>query len=217
MPVPNHGPECRTTTYPTTCRDCGQEVYVMKCTCGSCVLFDELGEPWTLHEESCPGAAARELIADGWTPRDIRDLIQREARTRGIEAGHHGSVHVGAPASRSRRREPVEVPPDGLAEVSGRILSLRACRDMLVRLNVKPTAMARAFMGKLADRAYTEVLLESDQCGPDEQQTRYRFFVEYDTLDAEVVAIGVSLSASLVARSVPGQGPIWLARSVRKA
>ena len=72
-------------------------------------------------------------------------------------------------------------------------------------------------MGKLADRAYTEVLLESDQCGPDEQQTRYRFFVEYDTLDAEVVAIGVSLSASLVARSVPGQGPIWLARSVRKA
>lgn len=51
MPPPTHGPHCRTVfCYPRECPDCGEEVYYWSCTCGSHVLFDELGEPWPKHE-----------------------------------------------------------------------------------------------------------------------------------------------------------------------
>ncbi len=51
MSPPTHGPHCRTIfCYPRACPDCRQEVYYWSCTCGSHVLFDELGEPWPKHE-----------------------------------------------------------------------------------------------------------------------------------------------------------------------
>ncbi len=50
MPPPTHGPHCRTIfCYPRACSDCRQEVYYWSCTCGSHVLFDQLGEPWPKH------------------------------------------------------------------------------------------------------------------------------------------------------------------------
>ena len=51
MPPPTHSPHCRTVCcYPRACPDCRQEVYYWSCTCGSYVLFDQLGEPWPKHE-----------------------------------------------------------------------------------------------------------------------------------------------------------------------
>ena len=45
-----HGPVCRTKTFPTQCRVCGDAVYFFSCDCGSRVYFDELGQPWPLHD-----------------------------------------------------------------------------------------------------------------------------------------------------------------------
>lgn len=51
MPVPTHGPRCRTLfCRPSRCGDCGQEVFHWACTCGSHVLFDALGDPWPRHQ-----------------------------------------------------------------------------------------------------------------------------------------------------------------------
>ena len=49
MPIPTHGPFCQTWVYSTQCWDCQQDIHVLQCTCGSAVLFDELGEPWPKH------------------------------------------------------------------------------------------------------------------------------------------------------------------------
>ncbi len=51
MPVPTHGPQCeKLFCYPSRCADCKQDVFYWGCTCGSRVLFDDLGEPWPTHE-----------------------------------------------------------------------------------------------------------------------------------------------------------------------
>ena len=57
MPVPTHGPQCRTLfCRQSSCGYCGQEVFHWACTCGSNVLFDELDKPWPKHE--CTDASA---------------------------------------------------------------------------------------------------------------------------------------------------------------
>ena len=49
MSEPRHGLDCRTRTFPAKCSDCSDDVF-FSCTCGSCVLFDELGWPWAEHD-----------------------------------------------------------------------------------------------------------------------------------------------------------------------
>jgi hypothetical protein len=60
MSVPNHGPFCQSKTYPVKCWDCGKQIYIFQCTCGSTVLFDRLGSPWPIHD--CGG----EKLPTGW-------------------------------------------------------------------------------------------------------------------------------------------------------
>lgn len=48
--VPSHGPQCDTRTYPTRCRYCETAVFFFQCSCGSRMLFDDLGEPWPRHD-----------------------------------------------------------------------------------------------------------------------------------------------------------------------
>jgi hypothetical protein len=60
MSVPTHGPYCESWVFPTECRDCNQAIWIFCCTCGSAVLFDELGFPWPKHK--CSG----ERLPTGW-------------------------------------------------------------------------------------------------------------------------------------------------------
>ena len=38
-----HDPWCQTSTFPSSCRECGQGIFIFSCTCGSAVVFDRLG------------------------------------------------------------------------------------------------------------------------------------------------------------------------------
>ena len=53
MSVPTHGPFCQTLIYETSCWYCQEDIYVLQCTCGSAVLFDDIGRPWPKH--ACVG------------------------------------------------------------------------------------------------------------------------------------------------------------------
>ncbi len=48
MSVPTHGPDCKTKTYPMKCRVCNAEVFHYACSCGTSILFDDLGS-FNLH------------------------------------------------------------------------------------------------------------------------------------------------------------------------
>lgn len=69
MSIPTHGPDCHTTTYPVTCRSCGQSIFVLQCTCGSAVLLNSIGWPWPHHE--CPDSD----LPRGWRAiQKLRDM-----------------------------------------------------------------------------------------------------------------------------------------------
>ena len=56
MPIPTHGPFCQTLVYETNCWYCQEGIWVLQCTCGSAVLFEECGPPWTKHGCAASGA-----------------------------------------------------------------------------------------------------------------------------------------------------------------
>lgn len=45
-----HGIDCRKTTFPLKCRYCGNNIFFHSCSCGSRVLLDNLGPPWSKHD-----------------------------------------------------------------------------------------------------------------------------------------------------------------------
>ncbi len=62
MPTPSHGLFCSSRTFPTRYKNCGDQIYVYQCSCGSIVLFDELGGDWPQHRMACylkPGDPVR--------------------------------------------------------------------------------------------------------------------------------------------------------------
>lgn len=63
MPIPTHGPFCQTLVYGTSCRHCRQEIFVLQCSCGSAVLFDEIGPPWPKH--ACAGVGGGGIGGSG--------------------------------------------------------------------------------------------------------------------------------------------------------
>ena len=73
MSVPTHGPFCETLIYETTCWSCQQEIYVLQCSCGSAVLFDDIGRPWPKHV--CAGTGNAGGIGgsglSGWQAIDV--------------------------------------------------------------------------------------------------------------------------------------------------
>jgi hypothetical protein len=171
------------------------------------VLFDELGEPWPRHADRCPAAAASDLREEGWTNEGILGLILREARERGI------AVMEPRP-TRAPRWEPVEVSPDGRCEVRGRVVSVRHCPDMLGRLGVPPTAVARAMMRGLAETPHLEILLETGERDHLGRAFRYRFYVTQTPETARVADTGRWIGASLQAHDSPNGGVIWLASAI---
>ena len=68
MSIPTHGPSCQTLVYGTSCWYCQQEIFVLQCSCGSAVLFDELGAPWPKH--ACAGGGIGGSGLSGWTAVD---------------------------------------------------------------------------------------------------------------------------------------------------
>lgn len=54
MPVPTHGPLCRSWNYQVACRFCSRDIWIFHCVHGSTVLFDHLGHPWPKHTCSDP-------------------------------------------------------------------------------------------------------------------------------------------------------------------
>ena len=69
MPVPTHGPFCQTLVYPTSCWYCQQQIHVLQCSCGSAVLFDEIGPPWLKHECTGTGGIGGSGLS-GWEAVD---------------------------------------------------------------------------------------------------------------------------------------------------
>ena len=162
MSVPRHGLGCRTHTFPTKCRNCGDEVFFFSCTCGSRVFFDELGWPWPEHDCAFSGSdrrwaheRPRTKLAGGGVRVEISDGVT--ATRRGERRVRSWNVHpeVAAAAkreARSRESKPIEsVPPGGdwTVEITGVVRELDRRVDVYRRLGMPRTSLSEGFLGDL--------------------------------------------------------------------
>ena len=73
---------CKTLTTPIWCWDCGTAVFYLRCTCGSKVLFKELGGSWDKHD--CRSRVGRRtgairIVLQSYDPRILEWAIMRIA------------------------------------------------------------------------------------------------------------------------------------------
>lgn len=77
-----HSKRCNAKTVPMNCRYCGQEVFYFTCNCGSKVFFEELGDPWPIHDcsKDCQVVGFQMILPKGY----LLDGQPKEAITLGF-------------------------------------------------------------------------------------------------------------------------------------
>ena len=162
MSVPTHGIGCRTRTFPTKCKKCGDKVYYFACGCGSKVFFDELGWPWNEHccefsKSDRDWASSRPRRKDGAGGVQV-ELSPGVTATRPSHAPGEGWNIDQAVAreeerrAKSRRRNPIEAVPPGAdweVQITGVMTEISPHVDVYQFLKISPTAINKGFLGPL--------------------------------------------------------------------
>lgn len=74
---------CSTQAFPLKCRYCGGSVFFFRCSCGSRVLFDELGPPWPVHD--CGGSGSNAGGGTfGLSPDTASQVVRAYAARKGL-------------------------------------------------------------------------------------------------------------------------------------
>jgi len=111
-------------TWKTTCPDCKKAVFFFSCSCGSKIFFDSLGDPWPLHADSCPIYHARTMIYSGVDARDIRRLLDSEAKVRGVAIPPELNQYLADYGAPSKVFYMDELPSRDLCEVEGLVFEI---------------------------------------------------------------------------------------------
>ena len=181
MPIPFHGPFCRTYVKPTMCDFCSESVWFFACNCGSKVFFEALGAPWPQH--CCEAREVKKIIDEltqtqNMSSEAIYTIIEERERSSGVSMSEEMRVvierHIGV-----RMYQPTVVPvaPDsGVRDVCGKVVSVNSNINLFKRLGYNNNPMGKSFLGELAGHTYNEVILR-DQ--PDHRNCRreYRLLI----------------------------------------
>lgn len=216
MSVARHGVECRTRTFPTKCKNCGDDAFYFSCTCGLKVFFDELGWPehcceFSRSDQAWARSRPREKLANGGTRVTLSDGVtatRRPVQRDGWDIDP-GVVAEARRKAQSRERNPIEAVPPGAewsVEITGVITELRTRVDVYERLKLARTVMNRGFLDILGDGAWGRVTVHVLE------EVTYSFtaWVRATELARERVKKGVGASARLRRLDVPGKAREWV-------
>lgn len=158
MPVPNHPPSCRTTTYRTRCPDCEAAVFFLSCSCGSKVFFDALGPEWREHADHCVPYLMRSLRRH-MSARDLLRVVEMEALERDVPVPPEVHAQLVGAGNRAAGRVLFQVREPG-AETVTIVGSLHTVQpaNLKARLGIQGR-MADALLGRLAKTPQTELVL----------------------------------------------------------
>lgn len=193
-----HGPQCNSQTFPVDCRDCGASIFVFTCDCGSVVLFNELGYPWSKHD--CQDIDESFKIDENYGVY-IREAEEKRTSKQG---------HREAPPIKS-------VSPSEKEEYRGRGVVSDVYRDVDVFNKIgldEPTTMAEAVLGDLAKQNVTQITVHVEDQGASDFKS-YTFLCPRDMAPGDVKGDDF-LDLHLEAVSVPGVDNLWKATKVNK-
>ena len=207
-----HGPWCGAKTWPTKCPSCSDRVFFFQCDCGSRVFFDELGEPWPLHD-----------CYTSWT----RDLKRRRGRAGSVTVELSPDITVYRPpegsisaevVSKARRRQEhpdpiVAVSPsasDKVIAVTGVVREIYKQVDVFTSLNLQYSSMTVAFLGPLGQGSWGKVTIHAPSWERDVLHS-YTAWVTSDNLTSSNHSKGITVMVKLRSFSVLGRDiRVWM-------
>ncbi len=221
--VPSHGPWCSTQTYPTRCVVCGDDVFHFRCTCGSSVLFDHLGDPWPIHrDDSLPYQRKLEIVAAKIGGKDAAArYLETQMMTGTVDAASGRRVEPTwwrevkppphPPLPDEPAREIVRMDPyAGAAEdVMGVVRDLFRDVDVYRRLGLPETSVSAAALDELGEGRFAQITVHNTAIGEPDIES-YTFFIRARRIAGLGVRRGHLVHCSLRGVSVVERDPVWL-------
>lgn len=220
MSIPQHGEHCRTLTFRTKCKRCGDEVFFFSCTCGSKVFFDKLGPPW--HEHDCKFSLSdrqwarsrpRTTQADGSLIVEISKGIVAARRPEKIWNINRKVVETVGQEIKSRQSHPIEsVPPgaDWEIKIIGVVRELSKNEDVYQRMKLPRTSVSQGFLGDLGLGKWGKITIHE----PKSVIYSYTAWALMSELLLEGLKERVTVSATLERFDVPKKARVWICRSL---
>lgn len=210
-----HGIWCNTRTWPTKCPHCREPVFFFSCDCGSKVFFDDLRDPWPIHD--CDTSWTRSLNrmrgADGTITVQLTDgvTIRRPAETFAVEP----SI-----LDRARKKRKSSA-PDPIVSVHPDVDSIeRTVIGILreIQRDADPTKVLRidrlstlgaAFLGPLGSGSWSRITVHE----PTTAGTSLNSFTVWLTqaeLQRADSSKGVTVAIDIAPLQIHGIGSVWL-------
>ena len=224
--VPSHGPECGTRTYPTRCRYCESAVFYFECSCGSQMLFDELGEPWPRHDCKLLPLGRKIEVADRRVGREAteRYLADQMMAIR-IDAGYADRIREAHREAGRRPRRPKPAPREifredpyagGTTAETGFVRELIPDVDVYRKHGTPRTRIGAASLGELASGAYAQITIHTGALG-DEDDFSFTFLIARRMLAEAGVRKGDLVRCRLRGAPILRQEPVWVCDGIERA
>lgn len=214
-----HGYWCNAKTYPCKCPGCGDSVFFFHCDCGSRVFFDELGQPWPIHD--CETSWTRKLVRKKDASGKITVRLNNNVVViRPPESFEVDREFVSNSLERARKniQDPIRRidPPensDKTVDVVGVLREKKVEADIVKVLRLPSVkTMAAAFIGPLAKGKWGKATLHEKDAAKD-MLNSYTIWVQSDVMADARNSIGVVISARIKPLRVPGAPTVWLCRN----
>jgi hypothetical protein len=192
MGIPTHGPDCRSLTYPLTCRHCGKSIFFFTCNHGAKTFFENLGWPWRKHNCRSPEVIIANV--DLSIEEDYIRLVNENAKRR-REQEKKSHIQALKPGSGE------------LVNEFGIIREIVDQVDIYKKFRIPPSTMANASLGELIKQTHVQVTMHT---GDITQQLRsYTFFVAKKVWDRYGSIRGDLLAFSLQGRQLLTGESYW--------
>ena len=215
-----HGAWCNTRTWPAKCPTCKGPVFYFTCNCGCKVFFDELGQPWPIHD--CDTSWTRKLKrttdTSGKITVEIRDgvTVSRVPDSFGIDKNIIDQFRrvkkTGAPDAF------VAIEPTGESARSIVGVLREIYRDVcpFKKYKFKENAMSRAMLGLLGEQKMGRVTIHVPQIAKT-QADSFTLWIPSDLIKDSRITCGLTVSLTLESCSVQGHGYVWFSNEFEVA
>ncbi len=157
MGMPTHGEWCGARTWKTLCPTCGEQVYFFMCNCGCRVYFDDLGNPWPIHD--CDTSWTRKLIRTtdetGTITVRLSEGINviRPSKSIDLDAKVIERVKLKRISEDSNNITSVNPKMSENINITGVLREIFKEVDPFVKFNLPKTDMAYAFLGPIGKQS----------------------------------------------------------------
>ena len=193
MPVPSHGLFCQSRVFPISCWYCDQRIHILRCSCGSTVLFDALGWPWPLHR--CPEYRDLNGVGGGDGSVGVPDSLEHTARASSLPERPSALPAVAIESVAPSPGPPLEVVAV-IREIYTSTKRTRAIDDL--------SDFGKTLLGLDTNAQYRQVTLVQNDSRPNKSYTAL-----VSEKDLRGFNQGMLVGARICARS-QGSSPLWV-------